>query len=129
MMKKKRSIGIILYSLLGLIIGLYGFYGAFKYGLSWRDGTAAAGNWVTGFAFILFSLGVFTLINWVRIVIVVISSIVSSLFIAAASLLFLLRPDNWAWGIIGISVFFPVFLLSIYSWIYFTRPKVKEQFK
>jgi len=107
---------------------VYALYAAYRRGFR-VGGVAPLGNWITGFVFIIFSLGIFVLINWVRMAIIVTSSIVTSLFIAATVLLFLLKPDNWQWGILGVSAFFPVIVLSLYSLIYFTRPKVKEQFK
>ena len=127
-MEKKRLISLRSYSIIGLLIGVYAFYTAYRHTISVR-GAEPAFYWTIGFTYILFSLGAFTLINWVRIAIITVSYIVSSVFIITSLFLFLLRPNNWQWGLIFFVLLFPVFILSIYSLIYLTRPKVKEQFK
>jgi len=125
-MDKKRSVGIGLYSLLGLCVGVHALYTAYNEVSNLREAFS-----VIGPAYIILSPGIFMLINWVRITLVVVSSIVTSLFIVIPVLLFLLEPQGqtWVWVALYLTRFFPVFLLSIYSLIYLTRPKVKQQFK
>ena len=84
---------------------------------------------VIGFVCIALSFGLFKKWNWVRIMFILLSLSFICFYLKGAVEIFIFRPEGWQWGAMALTAFSPVFLLSLSSVIYLTRPKIKEQFK
>ena len=95
-------------------------------------GYSHEGDWeyrVVGFICMALGFGLFKLWNWARIVVMFFSAAFVGVYVVGLIQIFVLRPDGLQWGAMALTAFSPVFLLSISSVVYLTRPKVKEQFK
>jgi hypothetical protein len=118
-----RPFGMKLFSLIGFFVGLLALYTVyhFKLGIS--------AYWLLGLFCIILSFAILTMSNLARIIFMAVSVIFACLYILSGILLFVFKPDEYQWGILSLVLFSPVFLLSLYSLVYLTRQKVKEQFK
>jgi hypothetical protein len=119
---KKGSIGILIYATIGFLIGIYSTYIVSSSNFS--------PYWFIGPAFVILSLGMFIMRNWVRIAIITLS-----IFYILLNIFNITEPmfkyhssiDPFTYTFL--CLLSPVFFFCIYSLIYLTHPKVKEQFK
>lgn len=121
-MEEKRSIGVIIYSVIGFLIGIYSTYIVSSSNFS--------PYWFIGPAFTILSVSTFIMRKWVRIAIIALS-----IFYILLNIFDIIEPmikyhssmDPFTY--VFLYLLFPVLFLSVYSLFYLTRPKVKKQFK
>lgn len=121
---KKRPVGLKILTILGSTIGtLIVLIYSMSPGQYLEQGL--------GLACILFSIGLLTLWNWVRIVITLLSVVFALLFLAGIAGIIkdvLMNTEGWQWGAMALTVFFSLFLMSLGCVVYLTRPKIKDIF-
>ena len=120
---KKRSIDVIIYATIGLLIGAYSTYIV-------STGSNFSLYWFIGPAFIILSGSIFIIKSWVRIAIIALS-----IFYILLNIFDIIEPmfkyhtSIDVFTIVFLFTLSPVLFLCIYSLVYLTRPRVKERFK
>ena len=121
-MDKKISVGMILYSVVGFLIGIYSIYIVSSSNFS--------PYWFIGPAFIILSVSIFIKRSWVRIAIITLSVLYILLYIFdIIEPIIKYHSSVGSFTCVFLFLLSPVLLFSIYSLVYLTRPKVKERFK
>jgi Mn2+/Fe2+ NRAMP family transporter len=115
---KKHSVGIVIYATIGFFVGIWA-----TYIVSWSNINP---YWLIGPAFIILSVSIFVMRNWVRISIITLS-IICILLHVFTIVQNHSSPDPFAYVLL--SLLSPVLFFCMYSLVYLTRSKVKEQFK
>ncbi len=136
-MKKKRSLGVIICSAIMLVFGLlliaYVYKKALHFGPRIYIDTFHFIICASGILSVLTSFGLCMLLDWVRKLSVIFAALVSIFLIPLllywiiGGLLSLNRGGEW--GFLYATIISPLIILSLYLWIYLTRPKVKDLFK
>jgi len=133
---KRPSLGLIIFSSLGILLGLcLAYLGRSSFNAIrssyWRPtSTTHISDWwwwvpFLGLIYIASNIAILFLYNWARKTILVISSLYIGLNITSFTLGFPYTGQ----ACIGLFILSPLFLYSIIAVIYLTRPKVKEQFR
>jgi len=118
MEKKRWSKGIIIYATIGLLIGIW-----VTPIVSWSNFNP---YWFIGPAFIILSISMFLMRNWVRITIITLSIFYILLHVFA---MIQSHSSPSPFTYVLLSLLSPVLFFCIYSLVYLTRPKVKEMFR
>ena len=117
-MDKKRSIGVTIFSFLGFIVAMF-MIGIFS-------NPPAIFAYFIAAVIILLSVGLFLLWNWVRITFIILSWLFICLYVWGIACIFIFPGPQ---GGLELGITLPILLFGIISFIFFNRPKVKEQFK
>ena len=132
-MEKKRSVGVAVFGYLGIILGIFSLItGIF----SGAKSPHYSGGIPSGLVMIFLSINLLRLRNWSRILLLILNCLefiiltIGSLFVLffiSWEYLKTLEPQFPIFALIFFTCFLIIYNLSFL--IYFTRPKVKEQFK
>lgn len=86
---------------------------------------------IIAFIYLILSIGIWRAWQLARIAMMIFSLfiiVICSFLIYGVWLYFTGRQNTWSMGV-GLIFFFPSLLLSIYSFDFLNRPKIKEQFR
>jgi len=133
-MEKKRSKGITLVAIFSIMVGLYFLYEKHS-GIHYLPQLIEAKQWLVlsgiliDFLYIIAGIGLLRRLNWSRKLFIFITFVF--LIGVIRSSFYLIMNDMIAQysPILMVRLFMIMSILFVFSLIYLTRPKVKEQFK
>jgi len=124
MMEKKRSVGVMIFSVLLFILFLFSIW--YFFGSTGFDRLFCLIMIITCS---IASYGIYALKRWARILVFCIASLLIMYFVGGLILVYFSNGEGRAYFAAILYTYLPFILFGIASIYFFSRPKIKEQFK